>query len=358
MEVSVSPDLLEFSRANPRRKGHDKRTWQKENTNGPKSPSRRIFLGKMAEFIAAVTVLGSIPADTLPKNKPAPLPPRPEQSEAFDPYRHWELYRNGTLPREHVAAIGRDLAHSPQYPGFPEVGTIIALSLEQPSQLQQYLPQLENHGPIDIKLSNLMARIGALSELFVDTNGVGITATVRHNQTGETKQGGLAKVDRMPLVVNMDNGFASAPDVAKKLIIVKEFSHLLYMNLHQQVIAQTVLQRFEIDLEEPVNLPNLLFINAQASVKIRGIDFGDMYNNAPDDLDGAGYWHIIQALGKMRAMGLLSPTDLVILEGANTAFEEAKRRGLLIEENPGEFVWKEGIGPFSPEWTAMMRPIL
>jgi hypothetical protein len=60
----------------------------------------------------------------------------------------------------------------------------------------------------------------------------------------------------------------------------------------------------------------------------------------------------------MRSEGALSSRDLGVLESNNKAFEGARSVGILEEKGKGNFVWKEGIGPFSPEWTSIVRPIL
>lgn len=271
-----------------------------------------------------------------------------DRLETQNPYRNWEKYRNSALPRELTLALGEDIEKTVEYQGFPQVGRIIVAVQKDPESLKKIIPYLD--GAIDIRLSDTVRKEGAVGFLDHDFRGIGTKVIIEDIRTGKTQETTLVNPTRLKLTVYLDNSFYLAPDVAKKFILVKEFSHLLYVQQHALVITDQVLSRFNIRVPEGINLPLFLWSNGHLKAISRNIpSFGDYFDNAFFDYDGAGYWHNTPAFGKMKKLGHLSTKDIVVLATNNTIFNEALRAGLLIETGYGEFTWRDGIGPFSPQ---------
>ncbi len=323
---------------------------QKERLEQARQIARRHFL-KLTGLGIGAAVFGCGGITWLITSRP--------RSESL-PYQDWGIYQNALLPTDLVIAIGEDIKNSVEFLGFPEVGEIILLSSQRPDRLHELLPELIDHGPLGIRLTNLVEKEGANGALNHKIAATALRARVRNRATRETREGIFAQVNRLQLVVELDNSFYLAPKVAKQLILVKEFSHFLYFGEHKKVISVDVLQNF--DILEPssiLGLENFLLINGYAKPSLAGIpSLGDKFDNARVDIDGAGYWHIMAAFGKMKVNGLLSATDLQVLWSNDLAFERARSSGLLIEKSRGEFVWREEITPFSQEWLSIIRPIL
>lgn len=278
-----------------------------------------------------------------------------------NPYSGWEKYKNGELPQETVVAIGQDLAGNHEYPGFAEVGEIILKSQLNPDQLQAYSPVFKDRIPV--VFSNIMQTDGSLSaiENAYDTLNPAPVA-LRNKQSLAVTRGFLVYTDRMRLKVIMDNGSHDAPEIAKKLLLVKEFCHLLYIQQHANVLAQELLGNYDLALPQPIpDLHTSIFISANYKYQAKSPEIpeiGDYFKNALTDIDGAGYWHVLPAFGKMKRGGVFTNKHLSQLWTFNQPFEKAFAQGFLIEKTKGEFVWKDGVTPFSPEWTRIMRPVL
>lgn len=321
----------------------------KERSNIAEEVTRRHFL-----WIGVFTAGGTLALGGAGKFLIDRLFP-PEEN----PYLGWEKFRDDYLPQEKVVAIGEDIRSSWELPGFPEAGELILLSQRESGRLADFLPQLQDHGPIKIRFTNLVETAGAIGAVAFNVRGVTVEAQVRNRATGETQEGVFVEANKMELVVELDNSFYRGPEIAKKLIMVKEFSHLLYIEEQKRVVTEEVARNFEIIEPKVDNLEAFLFINGHLKPGIRNMpSLGDSFDNALFDLDGAGYWHIMPAFGKMRSVGLLSERDLTVLKSDNQAFGEVRIKGLLQEVKTGEFVWKEGIGPFSREWRSVIRGIV
>lgn len=274
-----------------------------------------------------------------------------------NPYLNWERHQNSTLPRELVLAIGEDIEKAVDYAGFPQVGRLITIIQKDPESLKKIVPYID--GPIDVRLSDTVRTERAVGLLHHDFRGVGIKVFIEDLRTGKTQETTLVNPTRLKLTVHIDNSFYLAPDVAKKFILVKEFSHLLYVRQHTQVITEQVLSQFSIRVPEGTNLPLLLWSNGQLKASSEYIpSLGDYFDNAFFDYDGAGYWHNTPAFGKMKKLGHLSSKDVGVLATNNTIFNESLRAGLLVEIGHGEFAWRTGIGPFSPQWLGIIRNVI
>lgn len=355
-EVFAASYTVEFAKKLKRQKGPDKMPWRKS-----KGVSRRNLVIGLAAGGAAVATAAVLlgrnqqppepslpkPVGTIPERKPTPKD---------NPYAGWERYQNKPLPKEIVLKIGQDLAKDTQYPGFKEVGELIILAQEHPEQLQKYLSGAKTS--VGISLAETVPERGALGYLVYHPVTTEIAAKTKDKRTGDIKDGVFIKWDKVDLKVELDNSYIFSPNIFKKLIIVKEYSHLLYHPQHKDKIIQEVLDHYEIlKPTADLNIPNLLYQTALHEERNTPVS-GALFSQAKYDADGAGYWHIMPAYGKMKALGMVNAQSLDVLENDDRAFETARKRGLLIEKNKGEFVWKEGIGPFSPEWTQITRAIL
>lgn len=331
-------------RDRPQRERIKQARGKRETTQAEHDPGRRLFLKGLAGvgLGALAGVGGKWLFDRL---------------EAQSPYRNWEKYQNSTLPREPVLAIGEDIEKNVEYRGFPQVGRIIIAAQKDPESLKKIIPYLD--GAIDIRLSDTVKKEGAVGFLDHDFRGVGTKVIIKELRTGKTQETILVNPIRLKLTVHLDNSLYLAPDVIKKFILVKEFSHLLYVRQHAQVITDQVLSRFNIMVPDGINLPLFLWSNGHLKAISQNIpSLGDYFDNAYFDYDGAGYWHNTPAFGKMKKLGHLSIKDISVLATNNTIFNEALRAGLLTETSYSEFTWRDGTCPFSPQWLGIIRKII
>lgn len=274
------------------------------------------------------------------------------------PYAGWERYQNSYFPEDAVLEIAKDLASSSQYPGFSEVGNLMARVQRRPEALSEIQPQMI--GPLRIRLTNLVQTDQAIGSLEHNLRGQYVRGWVTDKNSGVSKEVIFVNAKEVRLEILFDNSFYLAPDAGKKLIIVKEVSHLLYVDLLRSLIAEEVRRNFDITVEQPsVDLPNFLFINSMLKPDERKMpDLGYFFDNGLFLLDGAGYWHIMPALGKMIRQGLFAQRDLRVMHSDYEAFRAAVSRDWLIERGKGEFVWRRDVGPFHKGWQDVVRPFI
>ncbi len=271
------------------------------------------------------------------------------------PYDHWEKYTGKEFPQDAIVAIGRNLGNNTEYPGFSDVGNLIVRSHLSTNELREYFPILTSRIPLqsaDIHEPGLMqpaSNDATIKEL-----------TVIDQTTGRSFQEPFVETKSLKLTVKIDSGIYLVPEKVRQLVVAKEFSHVLYLQQCADNIASQVESRYSIvRSSDTTSIPTFLFIN---SIRYGGQpnrhSLGDAFDNGNLDIDGAGYWHIMKAFGKMKTKGQLSSVDLSYLSSVNTAFEKATEMGLLIQTQQNSFQWKVNISPFSPEWTSITRSIL
>lgn len=347
-----NPTFVEFSKKRRQRRGVDKDTWQGKPSpsESPRGPSRKQLLVGLCGT-AAVAGLSLFLGNKLSQPQEVATPANSA------PYRNWERYRNSVLPSETVIAIGNDIAQATAYSGFAEVGRIIVNTQKNPEKLKEIFPSFKP--PINLFFTDSVEKSGALATLTLNADGVTVAANVRNKQTGQEQKGIFAQINKIALGVEMDNTSYAAPDLAKILLLVKEFSHFAYYQRHKEVLLKQVAENFEI--LEPANMsPDEIYENAIFQVgKGKNIpEMGDLFEHALIDVDGAGYWHTTPAFGKMKRLSHLNAQTIRILASNDWAFETAVGRGLLLEKGKGEFSWREGIGPFSTDWLNITRTFL
>lgn len=361
METTAAlPSLFESSRRSVR-KGPDRKTWQSSGggstPQGPWRPSRREFLGAAAAVLAGAAIFGVTRGRSSQPGRGAETPPQKSNL-----YTGWERYANRNLPRETVMDIARDLAADTEYPGFSEVGQMVVEANTRNGSIDPRIKPLSTVEDLRIGLlKDLSHQQGALARLEVKNTTTGIEGEFKPKGEAEFQQGFFTRVtEPNVLTVILDSSSYVAPEMAKKLLIVKEFSHLLLIAEHKKAIAAQVLQNFDVRFKNPAfDIEDVLYSSGQDKPDFNNIpSLTDLFNHTRIDWDGAGYWYVIRALGKMMAKGVFSSKDLDILNSNVAAFQAARKDGLLIEQGSGDYVWKQGIGPFSPEWTAIGRAVL
>lgn len=332
----------------------------------PRMTRRNVLKGAAALGVAVF--FAGCGTDTSPQSTP-------EQGNPYviaineGSYKNWANL--GTLSPETVQAIGADIASS-SLPGFKEVGEIMQ-ALQTPASLHAYFSMPTPEKPVGIIVKDLVTEADAIGALQLETHVIAVDAALKENKTGNIQKMLLGQVERINAIgIEMDTSFVNVPDVIKQLILVKEFSHFLFIAQHMDLVKKQVLEHFT--LVEPKNpLPDLatfLYFNGrmkETAPQLTIPSLTDLFDHAFTDLDGAGYFYIMPAYGWMKRQtlsngGPLLPDELTtqsdsFLHSDEQAFQAAISAGLLIEKTPGEFIWKEGIGPFSPEWTGIMRPI-
>ncbi|MBI2040180.1 hypothetical protein HYT18_03835 [Candidatus Microgenomates bacterium] len=351
----LDSSILEFSRARKQREQRDRISSVQNRNDHPKDPGRRKFLlllGRVIGGAAAASALGISGKILLDKLS----------AQSDNPYRDWGRYKDRYFPKELVIAMGHDISQSSDLPGFSEVGELIVLSQTNPDQLQRFIPLYNGSEPMKVRLTNLLNTTRALGSIDIGGQGVGVETTVVDRHTGEETKTVIARVDEALIEeVRLDNSFIYASNIAKKLILAKEFSHLLYIREHQKTLAEAVLDRYEIMAPNIQDIAPHLYFSANAvyftNSTVPPIDQLEAFAKVGDDLDCSGHWHTAPAFGTMKYRNLLSPEDLAIFDINDSIFEAAKNKGLLVHQGSGVFSWRSNIGPFSSEWLSLCRPL-
>lgn len=342
-----------FARRRSQRRQPPRRQYREVPLSQPEPPERGgLRLTRRQLIIGGGTFIAGTVLATL-------LRPWEVKYPSPNPYQNWERYHNSTFPAQAILEIGQDITNTLEYPDFKQAGELLVLSQKQPEILQQFIPLYAGSKPLQLRLTDLVRTAGAIARLNMENSGIGVDVKVRDRKSGKITNIVLVNFARTtaPLSIELDNSISFAPDIVKKLMIVKEISHLFFMRQHQDLIANEIISRFDIDTSNLANLATQLQANAYSEIFPKGVDFGDLYKNAFGDLDGAAHWYILPSFGKMKAQGLLSLQDLRVLSTNNRIFEAAKSSGLLIDQGQGTFVWQKGVGPFHPLWLTLVRPL-
>lgn len=363
LEMELDPskrDFLTLGFARRRRGSGQPPRYRKTPLSQPQPPDMGGFRLTRRQLIIGGTVIAGTTLATLLRPWDWFISPT-EQSEVKypNPYQNWERYHNSTFPYQAILEIGQNMANTLEYPGFKQAGELLVISQKHPERLQQLIPLYAGSKPLQLRLTNLVRTAGAIAMLNIEASWIGVDVKVTDRKSGRRTNIVLGKFGRTtsPLSIDLDNGISFAPDIVKKLMIVKEISHLFFMRQHQDLIANEIMSRFDIDTSNLADLAAQLQANAYNEPVPKGIDFGDLYKNAFADLDGAAHWYILPSFGKMKSQGLFSPQDLRVLSTNDRIFETAKSSGLLINQGQGTFVWQEGVGPFHPLWLTLVRPL-
>ncbi len=301
--------------------------------------SRREFVNLSGKFILLSWLAACAKA---PPNTP---------SAALDPYSGWSKYIDRQLPKELVTAVGRDIEAS-DIPGFSEVGSVIILSQTEPSRLREYFPAAETPNPLAVKLHSSFPALGGMG-LFLETADE-IQRDVRDKSTQNVERRSFLPVQKVTMEIALADDLVYAPTLAKQLILVKEFSHFLYFQQHQSAVVDQV--RLSYDVQRGFYSDDffLYLSSVYKPFNPRFPSLGDLFDNASIDFDGAGYWHVMRAFGYIKQHNLFDPLSLEVFHSMDEAYTKAREVGILLEDNS----WREGITPFSPEWTPITREIL
>ena len=194
----------------------------------------------------------------------------------------------------------------------------------------------------------------------ISTKGSQTEMEIVDKQTGTREPKVFIIPDRdLEYTIVLNNSLSYAPTIVKKLVLVKEFSHFLYISQLRDALVRDISARWEFPEVGQNNLADFLFINAVVHESTDHIPtLPDFYNNFNHYVDGAGYWHIMRAYGRMKARKMLSANDISSILRVDDVFNRALAKGILKDTGKGNYERKDGIGPMSPEWTSIIVPSL
>lgn len=298
--------------------------------------------------------MGTTSAEPTPTSAiKAELTSKPVELFKGSQYENWQRYPDGILPRDQVVAIANDLINAKDYPGFPEAGQLLVKAITAPRLLTQINPPATEF--LRVGFANLNQQQGnlAMLQFNMEVEGV-IEADITDKTTGIASKALWDNPKSNRIDIFLDREVAYAPVAVKIYLIAKEISHLAYLAELKSLIFKEFTARFDLRSPSSLPQPDLLYVNS-ALPFTDDIPMGLFFRNRFVLLDWAGYWHVTPTLGKMMHQGVLSDKDKFFLGGNVNAFNLAKERGLLVEQSPGNYVWQEGIGPYSQEWQDVMK---
>lgn len=347
LENTLNGDSALFASSRAQRRRQQRvQPVQPLSSDGPQDPNKRKTLLALAAGGATLLAGGAVTKFFVDAQRYTP-----DQD-----YNNWERYDNKVLPPELVIRLGQDLQSLNVYPGFHQAGELLVTSQQQPDRLRDFAPEFNGMlFPVMVVSKQTQTMLTVIRRARI------IGTLIEDKQAHTTIQVNLNDIKDVSLGIEIDGKGMKASPNAKRLLLVKEISHLFYYPQAKQRVVDAINARYNIETTSPRASDFSTFIFYSGFDRLispqRVPSLGDEFDNAYYDIDGAGQWHIIPALGKMRTYGLLSDYDLSVLSTPNRAFDASVEQGLLIEKEKGEFVWKEGVGPFSSEWIKLMRPI-
>lgn len=326
-------------------------TPQAPSPDGPEDPRRRRLM-ELAMYGGATAAFGGLLAGGIGIIRGLNLEAQKQKVDQAIKIPGLEGRQNSAISSEVVIEIGSEIEQS-DLPGFNEAGKLITLSQTDPNALTQYLPLFS--GNLEFRFGEILRSINSVAHLAMEGKGDYKVAEVKEIATGRRIKTILGQYTSVSAAIEFDNSLINASKIVTQLMFVKEISHFLYTSELRSRIAHDVLRKYDVTIESPeAVLQDILFYN---SVGNNGNipSLGELFDFGLVDLDGAGYFHIVPSYGLARAKGILTPKDIKILESNERLFEIAKSKGLLKQNSDGTVLWKQGIGPFSPEWTEIIR---
>lgn len=272
----------------------------------------------------------------------------------------YSWFPNTQLDSDVIKTIGEDLMKETLLAGFPEVGQLLVTSQQNPERLQDFYPQAIPPLAVGIsdfsKISGLVERyapIAALSRNMTGTLEYGTYLDKQSNVEAECK---FAKPQGAKLLILIDNKLVATSAYLKKLLIVKEGCQVFLAKDQARAIEKQVSSRYDLKPSFPItDMDAFLLMNAKSRQKYPAIpSLGDLFDNAPVDLDGAGYHYIIPPYIEMKQRNLLDTRDLSFTKAIDIVIEDARIAGLLVDNN-GKTTWRSDVTPFSTPWISIFR---
>lgn len=268
-------------------------------------------------------------------------------------FENWAAYFNQDLPITSVLSIADDLINAPEYEGFPQVGEFLRTAIIDYKNLGQFNPRLNS--PLRVVLRPMR---GAIAGFFINTRGVGVESKVVNKRNGQSFNVTLAEPRMHSAELDLEQTMAFGSNAVKALMIAKEISHLVHMDRLKELLFKEFNENFDLHLSSSLPTPDLILNNAFLRTRMDvEPPLSNNFYSANILLDWAGYWHITSALGRMLRQGVLTDADKrALISGGNIpALNLATQRGLIVEQKPGFYVWRSGVGPFSQDWQDVMR---
>ncbi len=315
--------------------------------------TRGVFLRRAGATVAGVAVAGGAVPYLISQYKAHPEifgVPQPFSESVFD---NWKPYANNEIPTDSVLAIADSLIKATEFHGFPEAGHLLRTGVTSPQSLVQVKPTLS--APIKVVLKS-MAGTGSVAAFYFDTDFEGLPSKIFDRDAKQSYEVVAGNPTRTVVEVELENSIVLGSNAVKALLIAKEISHLAHMEELKDIIFRDFSQHLDINSSSSLPSPDLVLANAMLSISLKPAPpMGFYYRNAQVLLDWAGYWHINQAVGKMVRRNLLTDRDKQVISGNINVLNLAIQRGLVSEPTSGEFVWRQGVGPFSQEWIGVMK---
>lgn len=344
---------MELGEKPPRHKKNSPKHPKPQKKDEPQDPSRREFLKKAAIIGAGLVVAGSVVGtvvNLLSKDSEDTL--KREQFFEEPGFQDWVKYKGNELPNSHVVSIADSLINSHEYVGFPEAGQVLKTAATNFQDLDMS-PKLFQ--PLKIYLVDTISH-GSVSELDYKDSGKGIKSQIINTRSGDTVDLTMGELDKRIMNINIEQNSIYGSKAVRALLIVKEISHLIHIAPIKQIIYDKFIKEFSLKSDTKQSVDDFLFNNANMSVSVKTVpEMSFEYRNANTLVDWAGYWHICPALGRMLKQKAFTQEDERVLAANIRVFKLAQDRDLILEHKPGVFLWKQNIGPFSPEFRKVME---
>ncbi len=342
-ELGAASEHVMYSKR--RNKAHEKGYTKKGTQLSGRPPSRRDFF-KIAGIGIGATILAAAGLAKYAEQ---------QQSQADQIYQHWELLKNQAFSKELYAKIAEDLQKS-KYPGFAQAGEILAQLQENPASFTVLTPPLTETPRI--VLLELVRDWGAVGQIRFGVLPSYEDVPITDVATGAAETKNMVRPQSTEIILRFENSLALGSTLAKRYLLTKEVSHIAYLpELKRKIVAEAA----ALKTISPENFPpdDFLFMNAICNSDANNPSgFGFAYDNCMRLLDGAGYWHVMPALGLGIYKGEFTDEDLNVFGESVDVFYGAVQKGLLIDKGSGVFEWAEGVGPFSQAWFDIISPLI
>lgn len=310
-----------------------------------------------AGIIWMLTACGPAPAAS-------PSAAEPGRGYIAEPRAQWypelRAYYNKDLPVSLVKKIATDMTNLTEYPSLVSSGKLLLEQYDNPEKSQGLLPYplVTNPFPMSISFSDKIPPT-IRGKFTIVSDNVPQQLVLLEKATGKELRltGTKTHSQKFMIALNSFLQDANASEWAYRVILAKEASHPFYM--HQQVedVWNAVNQKYDVmggEAMKPILYRTAHSPHQELPTPILSLPH---FDRAADFLNYAGYWHINADVQSLSREGKLTQQDRNMLEAAIAISDLSLRKGLLILNNRGGFDWKEGIGPFSDEWIAVVDAV-
>ncbi len=312
-----------------------------------KGLTRRFFIRRTATGAVALA-LGGLTINQLTRSN--------EPARSDNPlYKNLARFKDKEVPPQITKEIYQDLSNS-KYPSLSTSGKFLLENLNNPNNITNLDTIFKPNGKsISLNLEDL----GTVVAVFADRGSLITTQIkIKDKNTGKDISFMGVKSDNSLLSISLNSGLfdVNASLEIIQLMIAKEGSHFFYFKeLRERMINEL---RDKYEFSDQAQFIDLLVASAMEAdnPKLRIPKLSDTFNNFGNNIDYAGFGHIVLDLAVMKDKGLINSKDQNILLYNFTGLKLGLSRRLIVKDQ-GIYKWADGLSPTAKPWLDVMKEV-